>query len=85
VSTAAVRSWSSSSMTRSAPSTGPALIWVHRPVGERAAGAFTVRATARPFDDLGNPVVGPVNVPLRRVDFVIQEGVLKIRDSSRAV
>jgi len=34
------------------------------------------------FDDLGNPVSGPVNVPLRRVGFVIEEDVLKVRDSS---
>ena len=34
------------------------------------------------FDDLGNPIAGPVNAPLRRVGFVVEEGVLKIRDSS---
>ena len=34
------------------------------------------------FDDLGNPIAGPVNAPLRRVDFVIEEDVLKIRDSA---
>jgi Rieske Fe-S protein len=34
------------------------------------------------FDDLGNPMAGPVNMPLRRVDFVIEDNVLKIRDSS---
>jgi Rieske Fe-S protein len=34
------------------------------------------------FDDLGNPIAGPVNAPLRRVDFVIDENVLKIRDSA---
>ncbi len=33
------------------------------------------------FDDLGNPIGGPVNSPLRRVGFVVEEGVLKIRDS----
>ncbi len=33
------------------------------------------------FDDLGNPVSGPVNAPLRRVDFVVEDNVLKIRDS----
>ncbi len=33
------------------------------------------------FDDLDNPVGGPVNVPLRRVEFVVEKGVLKIRDS----
>ena len=32
------------------------------------------------FDDLGNPVGGPVNAPLRRVEFVVEEDVLKIRD-----
>ena len=37
------------------------------------------------FGDLGNPIAGPVNSPLRRVEFVVEEGVLKIRDpSSRA-
>lgn len=34
------------------------------------------------FDDLGNPIAGPVNVGLRRVEFVVEEDVLKIRDSS---
>ena len=34
------------------------------------------------FDDLGNPISGPVNTPLRRVEFVIEESVLKIRDAS---
>lgn len=33
------------------------------------------------YDDLGNPVSGPINAPLRRVEFVIKDGVLKIRDS----
>lgn len=33
------------------------------------------------YDDLGNPVSGPVNAPLRRVEFVVEEGVLKIRDA----
>ncbi len=32
------------------------------------------------YDDLGNPVSGPVNAPLRRVEFVVDEDVLKIRD-----
>ena len=32
------------------------------------------------FDDLGNPIAGPVNSPLRRVGFVVEENVLKIRD-----
>lgn len=35
------------------------------------------------FDDLGNPIAGPVNTALRRVSFVLEEGILKIRDSSR--
>jgi len=34
------------------------------------------------FDDLGNPLVGPANMPLRRVDYIIDEGVLRIRDSA---
>jgi len=34
------------------------------------------------FDDLGNPIAGPVNMPLRRVSFVIEDSVLKIRDTS---
>ena len=34
------------------------------------------------FDDLGNPIAGPVNSPLRRVGFVVEENVLKIRDPS---
>ena len=34
------------------------------------------------FDDLGNPVSGPVNIPLRRVGFVIEDDMLKIRDQS---
>ena len=32
------------------------------------------------FDDLGNPVSGPVNAPLRRVEFVVEGNLLKIRD-----
>lgn len=32
------------------------------------------------FDDLGNPIGGPVSVPLHRAAFVIEEGVLRIRD-----
>ena len=32
------------------------------------------------FDDLGNPLAGPVNGPLQRVGFVIEEGILKIRE-----
>jgi Rieske Fe-S protein len=35
------------------------------------------------FDDLGNPVSGPVNVPLRRVEYTIEEGVLRINDRGR--
>ena len=31
------------------------------------------------FDDLGKPVSGPVNAPLRRVEFIVEEGVLKVR------
>ena len=34
------------------------------------------------FDDLGNPISGPVNSPLRRVGYVLEDEVLKIRDSS---
>jgi Rieske Fe-S protein len=34
------------------------------------------------FDDLGNPISGPVNSGLRRVEFVVEDGVLKIRGSS---
>ncbi len=33
------------------------------------------------FDDLGNPISGPVNSPLRRVEFAVEENVLKIRDT----
>lgn len=32
------------------------------------------------YDELGNPIGGPVNAPLRRVNFVVDDGVLKIRD-----
>lgn len=34
------------------------------------------------FDDLGNPVSGPVNAPLRRVNFDVdvEENLLRIRD-----
>jgi len=37
------------------------------------------------FDDLGNPVSGPVNTPLRRVNFEIdtEENLLRIRDGAR--
>ncbi len=35
------------------------------------------------FDELGNAIAGPVNSPLRRVEFVVEDEVLKIRDSSR--
>ncbi len=34
------------------------------------------------YDDLGQPIYGPVNAPLRRVEFVIEDNVLKIRDLS---
>ena len=34
------------------------------------------------FDDLGNPISGPVATGLRRVEFVVEDNVLKIRDSS---
>lgn len=34
------------------------------------------------FDDLGNPIAGPVNVALRRVGYVVEEDLLKIRDTS---
>ena len=33
------------------------------------------------YDDLGKPVGGPVNAPLRRVEFIVEEGVLKVRDA----
>ncbi len=34
------------------------------------------------FDALGNPIAGPANAPLRRVTFVVEEGVLKVTDIS---
>ena len=34
------------------------------------------------FDDLGNPVAGPVNTPLRRVGYVVEDNTLKIRSST---
>jgi Rieske Fe-S protein len=30
------------------------------------------------FNDQGEPIAGPVNSPLRRVEFAVQDGVLKI-------
>jgi len=33
------------------------------------------------FDDLGNPIGGPVNTPLRRVGYVVEDNILKIRSS----
>ena len=33
------------------------------------------------FDDMGNPIGGPVNKPLHRVAFVVEEGVLSITDA----
>ncbi len=34
------------------------------------------------FDDLGTPIRGPANAPLRRVEYAVEEGILKIRDFS---
>ena len=36
------------------------------------------------YDDMGNPIAGPVNQPLVRMEFVIKDGVLKIRDTGGA-
>ncbi len=42
---------------------------------------FECPCHAARFDDLGNPIGGPVNTPLRRVRYVVEENVLKIRTS----
>ena len=43
---------------------------------------FTCPCHNARFDDLGNPIAGPVNVGLRRVNFVVEDNVLKVRDSA---
>ena len=47
---------------------------------ESASQGFKCPCHNAVFDDLGNPIAGPVNMPLRRVEFVVEENVLKIRD-----
>lgn len=49
---------------------------------DSAARGFRCPCHDAAFDDLGNPIAGPVNRPLRRVEFVIEDTVLKIRDTS---
>jgi cytochrome b6-f complex iron-sulfur subunit len=49
---------------------------------DSAAGGFRCPCHDAAFDDLGNPIAGPVNQPLRRVKFVIEDDVLKIHDTS---
>jgi len=46
------------------------------------AGGFHCPCHDAVFDDLGNPIAGPVNRPLRRVSFVIEDNILRIRDTS---
>ncbi len=47
---------------------------------DSASGMFKCPCHEAKYDDLGNPVSGPVNAPLRRVEFVVDKDVLKIRD-----
>jgi len=42
---------------------------------------FECPCHAARFDDLGNPIGGPVNTPLRRMAYVVEDNVLKIRRS----
>jgi len=49
---------------------------------DSAAKGFQCPCHDAKFDDLGNPIAGPVNIPLRRVEYVVEDSVLKIRDSS---
>ncbi len=49
---------------------------------DSAAEGFRCPCHDAAFDDLGNPIAGPVNRPLRRVEYVIEDDVLKIRDTS---
>ncbi len=45
---------------------------------DRATSTFRCPCHGAAFDDRGHPVFGPVNTPLRRVEFVVEAGVLKI-------
>jgi Rieske Fe-S protein len=49
---------------------------------DSTSGGFQCPCHDAKFDDLGNPIAGPANTPLRRVEFVVEEGVLKIRDAA---
>jgi Rieske Fe-S protein len=45
---------------------------------DRAEGVFHCPCHGAAFDDNGNPVYGPVNTPLRHVEFNVKDGVLRI-------
>jgi len=49
---------------------------------DSAAEGFRCPCHNAAFDDLGNPIAGPANTPLRRVKFVIKDNMLEIRDTT---
>jgi len=54
------------------PHLGCVVLW------ESASKSFKCPCHGAIFDDKGVPTSGPVNAPLERVEFVVEDGVLKI-------
>ncbi len=49
---------------------------------DSAARGFECPCHNAKFDDLGNPIAGPANTSLRRVGYVVEDELLRIRDSA---